>query len=60
MHFIVLRLQLDAFLTDVPCRWPVLYFKVKRVQGFPGEAGEVTSYLADTDHTSLYTVRGDR
>ncbi|XP_053369652.1 peroxisomal ATPase PEX6 [Clarias gariepinus] len=38
-------------------RWPVLYFKVKQVSGFSEDAAEVTSYLADTDHTSLY-MRG--
>ncbi|XP_062868696.1 peroxisomal ATPase PEX6 [Trichomycterus rosablanca] len=38
-------------------RWPVLYFKVKQVKGFSEEDREVESYLADTDHTSLY-MRG--
>ncbi|XP_050951099.1 peroxisome assembly factor 2 [Labeo rohita] len=35
-------------------RWPVLYFKVKRVCGFSAEEEEVSSYLADSNHTSLY------
>uniref|UniRef100_A0A4W4HQQ4 Peroxisomal ATPase PEX6 n=2 Tax=Electrophorus electricus TaxID=8005 RepID=A0A4W4HQQ4_ELEEL len=40
-------------------RWPVLYFKVKQVKGFSEEEEdcEEESYLADTDHTSLY-MRG--
>uniref|UniRef100_A0A4W4HHW5 Peroxisomal ATPase PEX6 n=1 Tax=Electrophorus electricus TaxID=8005 RepID=A0A4W4HHW5_ELEEL len=39
-------------------RWPVLYFKVKQVKGFSEEEEdcEEESYLADTDHTSLYMV----
>ncbi|XP_067272420.1 peroxisomal ATPase PEX6 [Pseudorasbora parva] len=36
------------------CRWPVLYFKVKQVCGFSAEEEEVSSYLADSSHTSLY------
>ncbi|KAL1250824.1 hypothetical protein QQF64_018620 [Cirrhinus molitorella] len=35
-------------------RWPVLYFKVKQVCGFSAEEEDVSSYLADTNHTSLY------
>ncbi|KAI5614724.1 peroxisome biogenesis factor 6 isoform X1 [Silurus asotus] len=42
--------------SDGITRWPVLYFKVKQVSGFSVEA-EFGSYLADTDHTSLY-MRG--
>ncbi|KAI4898283.1 hypothetical protein NFI96_024407, partial [Prochilodus magdalenae] len=41
--------------SDGVTRWPVLYFKVKQVSGFCEVEGEVASYLADTDHTSLYT-----
>lgn len=29
---------------------------MKQVSGFSEDAAEVTSYLADTDHTSLYMV----
>ncbi|XP_026092267.1 peroxisome assembly factor 2 isoform X2 [Carassius auratus] len=35
-------------------RWPVLYFRVKQVCGFSAEEEEVSSYLADSSHTSLY------
>ncbi|XP_016308530.1 peroxisome assembly factor 2-like [Sinocyclocheilus anshuiensis] len=35
-------------------RWPVLYFRVKQVCGFSAEVDEVSSYLADSSHTSLY------
>ncbi|XP_067254582.1 peroxisomal ATPase PEX6 [Chanodichthys erythropterus] len=35
-------------------RWPVLYFQVKQVCGFSAEEEEVSSYLADSSHTSLY------
>uniref|UniRef100_W5KB56 Peroxisomal ATPase PEX6 n=1 Tax=Astyanax mexicanus TaxID=7994 RepID=W5KB56_ASTMX len=41
--------------SDGITRWPVLYFKVKQVTGFSDDNGEVASYLADTDHTTLYT-----
>ncbi|XP_016112261.1 peroxisome assembly factor 2 [Sinocyclocheilus grahami] len=34
--------------------WPVLYFRVKQVCGFSAEEEEVSSYLADSSHTSLY------
>lgn len=37
-------------------RWPVLYFRVKQVNGFSEEESILESYLADTDHTSLYMV----
>ncbi|XP_043079462.1 peroxisome assembly factor 2 [Puntigrus tetrazona] len=36
-------------------RWPVLYFRVKQVCGFAAEEEEGSSYLADSNHTSLYT-----
>ncbi|XP_043916211.1 peroxisome biogenesis factor 6 [Protopterus annectens] len=36
-------------------RWPVLYFKVKKISGF--EEGEVNAgFVADTLHTSVYLV----
>ncbi|XP_056304098.1 peroxisomal ATPase PEX6 [Danio aesculapii] len=35
-------------------RWPALYFRVKQVCGFSSEEEEVSSYLADSSHTSLY------
>ncbi|MBN3295076.1 PEX6 factor, partial [Amia calva] len=37
-------------------RWPVLYFKVKKVCGATVQKGEMNplGYLADTEHTSLY------
>ncbi|XP_073700499.1 peroxisomal ATPase PEX6 [Garra rufa] len=35
-------------------RWPVLYFRVKQVCGVSAEEEEGSSYLADTNHTSLY------
>ncbi|XP_072516649.1 peroxisomal ATPase PEX6 [Salminus brasiliensis] len=40
--------------SDGVTRWPVLYYKVKQIIGFSEENGEVASYLADTDHTTLY------
>ncbi|MCI4383561.1 hypothetical protein PGIGA_G00027780 [Pangasianodon gigas] len=43
--------------SDGITRWPVLYFKVKQVSGFSEDDAEVGSYLAHTDHTSLY-MRG--
>ncbi len=35
----------------------MLYFKVKQVCGFSAEEEEVSSYLADSNRTSLYMVR---
>nr|XP_055073593.1 peroxisomal ATPase PEX6 [Misgurnus anguillicaudatus] len=35
-------------------RWPVLYFRVKRACGFSEDEDELSSYLADSDHTTLY------
>ncbi|KAK3562461.1 hypothetical protein QTP86_034579 [Hemibagrus guttatus] len=43
--------------SDGITRWPVLYFKVKQVSGFSEDEADVGSYLADTEHTSLY-MRG--
>ncbi|TSK53638.1 Peroxisome assembly factor 2 [Bagarius yarrelli] len=43
--------------SDGITRWPVLYFKVKQVCGFSEGEADVGSYLADTEHTSLY-MRG--
>lgn len=38
----------------------MLYFRVKQVCGFSAEEEEeVSSYLADSSHTSLYMVRND-
>ncbi|XP_066504256.1 peroxisomal ATPase PEX6 [Hoplias malabaricus] len=71
-HFTTPRLVQEGWILGVPTqrhpdlvenssdgvtRWPVLYFKVKQVTAFSEEEGVVTSYLADTDHTSLY-LRG--
>ncbi|XP_060737044.1 peroxisomal ATPase PEX6 [Tachysurus vachellii] len=44
-------------ISDGITRWPVLYFKVKQVSGFSEDEVDVGSYLADTEHTSLY-MRG--
>lgn len=33
-----------------------MYFKVKQVSGFSEDDDEVSSYLADSYHTSLYMV----
>ncbi len=37
----------------------MLYFIVKQVCGFSAEEEEVSSYLADSNHTSLYMVRNE-
>ncbi|XP_076879465.1 peroxisomal ATPase PEX6 [Brachyhypopomus gauderio] len=72
-HFSTPRLVQQGYILGIPAqghpellqispdemtRWPVLYFKVKQVREFSEEEeDEVASYLADTDHTSLY-LRG--
>ncbi|XP_030627422.1 peroxisome assembly factor 2 [Chanos chanos] len=68
-HFGTARLVKQSYVLAIPTlghpeifennsesipRWPVLYFKVKRVCGFSPEEGETGPYLADTEHTSLY------
>uniref|UniRef100_A0A6Q2XD70 Peroxisomal ATPase PEX6 n=1 Tax=Esox lucius TaxID=8010 RepID=A0A6Q2XD70_ESOLU len=40
-------------------RWPVVYFKVKKVCGFTEDDKDCGPYLADTVHTTLYMVLND-
>ncbi|TRY54481.1 hypothetical protein DNTS_009199 [Danionella cerebrum] len=68
-HFRIARLVQEGNILGIPTqgdpeflgscsegipRWPVLYFRVKRVCAFTSQEDEHAAYLADSTHTSLY------